>query len=118
MSIIQPVLTDQNIIDITDYINNYRSKHQSPPLLWDNTIKLFSQSWSYYMSSSNLFQHSNSPIYGENISYFEGFGTDPMTLLRAAVDGWYNEISFYDFNNPGFSDATGHMKYKIVRIFE
>ena len=26
----------------------------------------------------------------------------------SAVDGWYNELSQYDFGSPGFSDATGH----------
>jgi uncharacterized protein YkwD len=67
MSIIQPVLSDQNIIDITEYINTYRMKNQAPPLVWDDVIKSFSQSWTYYMSINNLIQHSGSPIYGENI---------------------------------------------------
>jgi hypothetical protein len=31
-----------------------------------------------------------------------------MTLLKMAVDNWYNEITNYNFNKPGFSEATGH----------
>jgi len=108
MSISQPILSSQNISDITDYINMYRAIFQAPPLVFDENIKLFSQYWCYYMASNNIFKHSASPIYGENISYYEGYGTDTMKLLRLAVDGWYNENSLYDFSNPGFSDATGH----------
>jgi len=108
MLIVQPNLTSQNIIDITNYINAYRAKNQAPPIIWDNTIASFSQNWSYYMTSNNLFQHSGTPIYGENISFFQGYGTDIMKLIFLAIDGWYNEISLYDFSNPGFSDATGH----------
>lgn len=108
MSLNQPALNDRNIIDLTNYVNAYRAKNQAPPLVWDNTIATFSQNWTYYMTSNNLFKHSGTPLYGENISYFEGYGTDPMTLLFLAIDGWYNEISLYNFNNPGFADATGH----------
>jgi len=108
MLIIQPILTRKNIIDLTNYINAYRAKNQAPPLLWDNTIASFSQNWSYYMASNNLFQHSGTPIYGENISFFQGYSSDQMTLLFLAIDGWYNEILLYNFSNPGFSDTTGH----------
>jgi len=108
MSIIQPALSYQNILEITDYVNKYRAKHHAPPLSWDNTLVSFAQQWSYYMTAYNIFTHSGNQLYGENISFFEGYGTDPMTLLKLAIDGWYNEVSLYNFDNPGFSSATGH----------
>jgi len=108
MSIIQPALSYQNILEITDYVNKYRARHHAPPLSWDNTLVSFAQQWSYYMTAYNIFKHSGNQLYGENISFFEGYGTDPMTLLKLAIDGWYNEVSLYNFDNPGFSSATGH----------
>jgi hypothetical protein len=108
MSIIQPILTSDQIAEITAYINNYRSLNQAPPLIWDETILNASNQWSEYLLTNNLFQHSGNPNYGENLAYFQGYGTDSMTLLKKAVDAWYNEISSYDFTNPGFSQATGH----------
>lgn len=108
MLIVQPIFTSQNIIDITNYINAYRVKNQAPHIEWDNTIASFAQNWSYYMTTNNVFKHSGTPTYGENISFFQGYGTEVMKLIFLAIDGWYNEISLYDFSNPGFSDATGH----------
>jgi Cysteine-rich secretory protein family len=108
MSIIQPVLTSSQITEITNYVNNYRSLNQADPLIWDDTIQSYSQDWSYYLLSNNLFQHSDTILYGENIAFFQGYGTDTMTLLKLAVDEWYNEIASYDFKNPGFTTGTGH----------
>lgn len=108
MSYAQPGLSSEQKQEITNYVNMYRGKHQSPPLVWSDPISAFSQNWSYYLITNNLFEHSGSSIYGENLAYFQGYGTDIMTLLKKAVDGWYNEISEYDFNNPGFSSSTGH----------
>ena len=108
MSIQQITFTTEQKSEITNYINDYRAKHQSPPIIWDDTIASFSQQWAYYLLSNNLFQHSGSALYGENLAYFEGYGSDIITLLKKAVDNWYNEVSMYDFNNPGFSSGTGH----------
>ena len=108
MSIIQHVLTGAQITEITSYINNYRSLNQSPPLVWDANILIASNQWSQYLLTNNLFQHSGNQQYGENLAYFEGYGTDAMTLLKKSVDSWYNEISSYNFTKPGFSEATGH----------
>jgi hypothetical protein len=108
MSITQPSLTPDQENEIAAYVNNYRAKHQAPPMVWDNTIYSFSQSWSLVLSNNNLFQHSGNQIYGENLAYFQGYGSDAMLLIKKSIDSWYNEVMKYDFNSPGFSTATGH----------
>ena len=108
MSIQQPTITPEQKNEITNYINNYRARHQSPPLTWDETIATFAQQWSFYLLSNNLFQHSGSALYGENLAYFEGYGNDIITLFKKAIDNWYNEITLYDFTNPGYKQGTGH----------
>lgn len=108
MSIQQPTITPEQKTEITNYINNYRARHQSPPLTWDETIATFAQQWSFYLLSNNLFQHSGSALYGENLAYFEGYGNDIITLFKKAIDNWYNEITLYDFTNPGYKQGTGH----------
>ena len=107
-SLIQTTLTSQEQMAISNYINLYRTKNQAPPIIWDNSIAAFSQEWSHHLDASNVFVHSNTQTFGENLAFYQGYGTDKMTLLRKAVDNWYNEIAFYDFKNPGFSESTGH----------
>jgi len=104
----QPVLTSDQIAEITNYVNAYRAKNQAPPLIWDATIAEFSQQWSYYLVSNDEFKHSGNNMYGENLAYFQGYGRDTMGLIKKAIDLWYDEIKLYDFKNPGFSHATGH----------
>jgi len=104
----QSVFSSGQMSDIQTYVNNYRAINQAPPLLWDDSIYLFSQNWSNYMLSSKLFKHSGISSYGENIAYFQGYGTDVITLIKKSIDLWYNEIANYDFTKPGYSDKTGH----------
>jgi hypothetical protein len=108
MSIIQPILTSSQKDEIVAYINAYRAANQAPPMTWDDTIATYSQQWSYHLVLNNVFQHSGSTLYGENLAYFQGYGEDVMILMKKSIDAWYAEISAYDFNNPTFSSATGH----------
>jgi hypothetical protein len=94
--------------DITNYVNSYRAKHQAPALSWDDSIYGAAQTWASRLLSQHSMQHSGSPSYGENLAYFKGYGTDPVGLVKKAVDAWYAEIALYDFNKPGFSYKTGH----------
>jgi len=107
-NITQPTLTPDQIVTITDYINVYRAKHSAPPLSYNSVVANFSNNWSIYLLKNNLFQHSGSQSYGENLAYFQGYGTDPVSLIKQSIDAWYNEVSLYDFNKPGFSESTGH----------
>jgi len=102
------MLTDAQTADITAYVNSYRAKNQAPPLQWDASICAVSQNWSNHLLSSHTVQHSGISAYGENIAFFQGYGTDPVTLIKKSVDAWYAEIALYDFSKPGFSETTGH----------
>jgi uncharacterized protein YkwD len=102
------IFTPEQITIITNYINTYREKNQAPPLIWDSTIGLFSQNWSNYLLNNNLFNHSGNKLYGENLAWFKGYKLDNISMIKKAIDSWYNEISLYDFNNPKFSQEAGH----------
>jgi hypothetical protein len=108
MSVAQAAFTYAQKIELTDYVNAYRAKHNSQPLLWDDTISAFAQEYSLYLVTHNLFQHSNKDGYGENLAYFQGYPNEMMTLIKKSIDLWYDEIKLYNFNYPGYSPSTGH----------
>ncbi|KND90806.1 Cell wall protein PRY3 [Tolypocladium ophioglossoides CBS 100239] len=83
---------------ILDSTNRYRGEHSAKAVAWNTTLAEFA---TRYLNGNNCaFQHSNGP-YGENIAY--GYATP-----TASVKAWGDERDQYNFNNPGFSPATGH----------
>jgi|688.fasta_scaffold198975_3 hypothetical protein len=104
----QPSLTDAQKMEIIDHINQYRKAHQAPDLVWNDTISNYSQTWANYLIINNLFQHSGSQSYGENLAYFKGYDNDVITLIKLSIDLWYKEIDYYNFSKPSFSSDTGH----------
>ena len=104
----EPSLTPAQKTEITSHINAYRAKHQSPPLVWDDTIATFSQEWSLQLLTNNDFSHSGNNQYGENLAYYKGYGTDTMKLLKKSIDAWYNEVTLYNYSKPRYSSGTGH----------
>ncbi|KAI1076197.1 CAP domain-containing protein [Whalleya microplaca] len=111
---------------ILNSTNAYRAAYNASALTWNKTLEAFasdylnitqSQSQSQARSSqpqseSHLqeprddedpncnFAHSGGP-YGENLA----LGCSNAT---SCVQAWGNEVSQYDFGNPGFGEATGH----------
>ena len=108
MKITTVVLSQDQINDITSYINTYRTKHHANVLTYDSTISKASQNWATYLSINKSFKHSNNKQYGENLAWFGGYKNDIINLIKKSIDSWYNEIQYYDFNNPGYSSKTGH----------
>lgn len=110
--------------------NYYRTLHCSPPMTLNATINNIAQNYSNYLASNKLFQHSGTSGLGENlwsssssvvITYVNGIiciiiikrlmlniNFTTYFLGSSPVASWYNEISKYDYNNPGFSSGTGH----------
>jgi len=108
MSIVEPVMSQEQKQEVLDYVNMYRAKHNAPAIEYDDEIATFSQGWAKYLTQTGLFQHSNNRDYGENLAYFKGYGNNVMELIKKSIDLWYEEIKLYDYNNPGFSSETGH----------
>ncbi|KAK6343780.1 hypothetical protein TWF696_007442 [Orbilia brochopaga] len=81
-----------------DYHNAYRAHHATPPVTWSPTLAAFAAQ----QAGQCRFSHTLNNPYGENVG-----GT---TYSNAAylIYLMYIEINSYNYNNPGFSKATGH----------
>ena len=108
MPIVQIALGAADKQLITDYINQYRALHDSPPLTWDDQLASFADNWSSYLLKNNGFYHSNNKLYGENLAYFQGYNATPVELIKKSIDLWYDEIRMYDFNASQYTSGTGH----------
>jgi hypothetical protein len=107
--LINKINSQFNIGAITNYINQYRNLHQSPFVIYDPTISVYSQQWANYIASIDILQHSDNYTYGENLSEISTQSlTDYTNLIYKGIDSWYNEGIYYDYNNPGYSTITGH----------
>lgn len=98
---VTPIL-NQFEIDILKAHNDKRALHGVAPLTYNPTLAQFAADYaakSFDCDHVDLI-HSGGP-YGENLAagYVGGF---------APVDAWYDEISLYNYANPGYSPATGH----------
>ncbi|TCJ89949.1 CAP family protein [Nocardia alba] len=81
--------------------NTARAKHGAGPLQW--AAQLYPSTVQY--ANMCVFAHSNSGgQYGENLYAT----TNPNATAATAVDSWMAEAAQYDYDNPGFSAATGH----------
>merc|ERR1712224_1134987 len=81
--------------------NEYRARHGAPPLKWSNEVAEGATNWAQYLAQECKMEHNRDDDYGENL----GIG---YRDIEGSVNAWYNEESQYDYNNPGFSSATGH----------
>ncbi|KAJ8388814.1 hypothetical protein AAFF_G00130470 [Aldrovandia affinis] len=92
--------------EFLDTHNEYRSKHQAPPLTLSRDLCDSAQSWADHLLSIKTLEHSDTKN-GENLYYAWSSGPKNLTG-KEAVDNWYSEIKDYNFSSPGFASNTGH----------
>lgn len=81
--------------------NAKRSLHKNTGSLnWSDELATYAQNYADNYDCSGSLTHSGGP-YGENLAL--GYSGS-----SGAVNAWYDEISDYDFTNPGFSSNSGH----------
>ncbi|KAE9375367.1 PR-1-like protein, partial [Stipitochalara longipes BDJ] len=85
-----------------DNQNFYRVEHGATSFTWSTSLAFSSLAW----SKQCVWTHSNAATgqqlpYGENV--FGGYPT-----IADGIDCWGLERVNYNWNNPGFSESTGH----------
>lgn len=88
--------------------NTYRARHGVGALTWNSNLAASALANAQYNSDHNTFVHTTNNPNGENIGYEYGYNSP--TYLGWL---WYDEITKYDYNNPGFSEATGHFTQMV-----
>ncbi|KAG4076789.1 hypothetical protein HA402_009135 [Bradysia odoriphaga] len=89
--------------------NYYRGIHGVPRVSsFSSDINNFAQQWADYLASTDQFYHSSGSGFGENLYKSWGGSSDKYTIIANAIKLFYDEIRYYDWNNPGFSMETGH----------
>lgn len=85
-----------------DEHNKKRALHGVQSLSWDSTLADYAAQYAAKAFSCDNVQlvHSHGP-YGENLAVGYDGGAKP-------VDAWYDEIKYYNFDDPNFSEKTGH----------
>ncbi|GAA5911564.1 hypothetical protein JCM5296_007210 [Sporobolomyces johnsonii] len=93
-----------------DAHNTFRATHNASALTWNDTLAGTSNEW----VDNCKFEHSNGTLlaggYGENLYGISStaYTADTPVNATAGVDAWNDEESQYNYNSPGFSEATGH----------
>lgn len=86
--------------------NAYRAQHSAPPLSLSSELCEEAQSWAEHLLQKNTLMHSDTSD-GENI--YCSSSSAPIKLTgREAVDSWYSEVKYYNWNQPRYNSKTGH----------
>ena len=95
-----PQFVDDNLFTsaILNSTNFFRSEQNATAVTYNETLADFASN--YLDHDDCAFQHSGGP-YGENIAI-------GCSDASGCVEAWGDERSGYDYNNPGFSETTGH----------
>ena len=91
-----------------DAHNKYRRKHHVGNLVLSKDLCNIAQKYAEIMARTGNFAHSRGKYNGKNMgeNLFACYGI--KITGKMMTDDWYNEVSQYNFNNPGFVSGTGH----------
>ncbi len=89
--------------------NLHRLNHCVPAFTWGLQIQADAQA---FVNKCN-FAHDTADLRnkGEGENLFWSYGI--AGAARAAADGWYNEIRYYNFSNPVWTSQNGHFTQMV-----
>lgn len=85
----------------------------------DDDMCAAAQKHANIMAELNVMEHElGNSTYGQNLYYRTQFmpatNYDPP-LLKRAMQGWYSEILFYNFETPKYTSEVGHFTQLVWR---
>ena len=114
------ILAEENLENIRKNIllrhNYYRKRHQVGDLAINSDLEAIAQAYSEKLTAEDAMYHSgnsyNGKPLGENL--FSLWSSKVASVTGTdATDAWYNEVSKYDFENPGYKEGIGHFSQLV-----
>lgn len=90
--------------------NDLRARHNSAPLRWSSQLEDSATRYAAFLAQQCDIWHSEANGYGENLAFYASYGKaerddradiSPQAAITQACYDWYNEIGYYNFDNPG-----------------
>ena len=95
-----------------DIVNGYRAQFGAAPVAYNDTLEASADQWAQHLVAAKALQHDASASArneGENLAFVPlGTSQGGYAWWAAAIGMWFDEVSQYDFNDPGFKYSTGH----------
>ncbi|MGA6203368.1 CAP family protein [Nocardia testacea] len=89
--------------------NQYRAEHGSPAMTSTQSLNTAAQQCAKYYAQKRTIDHTCPYKNGAGENLVGGQGSwDGVSFVQMGTKMWYDEIKDYNFDNPGFSMATGH----------
>lgn len=89
---------------IADLHNEYRAKHNCPPLQLEKNLTMYAMEWAKHLANTNTLVHRNPQVYGENIFKATGWDITAEEIMKT----WYDEEKQYKYTDAKFSTMCGH----------
>ncbi|KAF5355178.1 hypothetical protein D9756_005479 [Leucocoprinus leucothites] len=91
--------------DAINVHNSYRTQYGgAQPLTYDDGLAAEAAEYANQCS----WDVSKREGAGQNLNFTQHFASPPTATIKDAVDAWVDEVRKYDFDNPHFSEETGH----------
>ncbi len=97
------ILNDQDNLEITSYINQYRKLHNSPDLIFDTELSKIAQ-----LSAIKLIKNKKLDNYDEKYTYNISLSTksknEKIKNIKKVIDSWYKQKKY--FLNDDIKNST------------
>ncbi len=101
----EPNLTQAEIDETIAAHNDWRTKVNTPPLIWDKELAKTALKWAKKLKEKGCaFEHSRISGLGENLF----MGTTGFYDPKDVVDAWGNEVEYYNYEDNSCSGVCGH----------